>query len=364
LAFNDKDHLIDGQHRLAAIIMSGVTIWCMVTFGLPSKEEGCELTTMDCVDRGATRSVADQLTIQHGLKEGRLIAGMASQLASLCFGERTRRLSVGQTLEVYREFEHAIAYVIEHRSKEHGLKQLGILAGFAFALGTEERFWETRTPITDCLDAFVTGDGLEGKHAVGLLRLFATSEEAKLFTRSMSLGLAELTLRALFLTQSGAKVTKLEPGQEGVEQFRKLQETRIRKIAGIFKLPAKAAPAVKADKAPCAAPQEAKAADTGQNNSMPAPARPPLDKMIRAAERYFGCDRRILFNRRATDPVIVSSRNCALRAMEELGYGKAAIAVATGFDINALTEILTRFAQELKVNVRYSRKYTAFRNQF
>jgi hypothetical protein len=50
--------------------------------------------------------------------------------------------------------------------------------------------------------------------------------------------------------------------------------------------------------------------------------------------------------------------------MEELGYGKAAIAVATGFDINALTEILTRFAQELKVNVRYSRKYTAFRNQF
>src|SRR5258708_2556984 len=57
VAFNDRDELIDGQHRLHAIILSGRTVRMMVTFGLPSKIEGKEMTTMDCVDRGATRSV-------------------------------------------------------------------------------------------------------------------------------------------------------------------------------------------------------------------------------------------------------------------------------------------------------------------
>ena len=50
--------------------------------------------------------------------------------------------------------------------------------------------------------------------------------------------------------------------------------------------------------------------------------------------------------------------------MEELGHGKAAIAAALGIDINALTGILSTFAQELMVNSRTARKYTAFRNKF
>ena len=61
MAFNDKDELIDGQHRLHGIIKSGVPELTMVTFGLPSKIEGAEMTTMDAVDRGKPRSVADQL---------------------------------------------------------------------------------------------------------------------------------------------------------------------------------------------------------------------------------------------------------------------------------------------------------------
>jgi hypothetical protein len=64
IAFNDQDALIDGQHRLKAVIMSGVTVRTMVTFGLPSVIDGREMTTMDAVDRGRTRSVADQLKIQ------------------------------------------------------------------------------------------------------------------------------------------------------------------------------------------------------------------------------------------------------------------------------------------------------------
>jgi hypothetical protein len=110
--------------------------------------------------------------------------------------------------------------------------------------------------------------------------------------------------------------------------------------------------------------------DTVQKDSRPAsapaaaPARPTLEKIIKLAERHFGIGGIILLNRRANDEVVVSCRNCMLRAMEELGHGKAAIAAATGFDINDLTRWLAEFAQGLKVNVRLTKKYAAFKSKF
>jgi hypothetical protein len=108
LAFNDRDELIDGQHRLQAIVKSGCTVRMMVTFGLASVIDGKEMTTMDAVDRGRTRSVADQLKIQHGFKDGAITAAICTNLAAICSQERTRRLSVGQTLEIFRAFEGPI----------------------------------------------------------------------------------------------------------------------------------------------------------------------------------------------------------------------------------------------------------------
>ena len=55
VAFNDRDALIDGQHRLHAVIRSGKTVRMMVTFGLASVIPGKEVTTMDAVDRGRPR---------------------------------------------------------------------------------------------------------------------------------------------------------------------------------------------------------------------------------------------------------------------------------------------------------------------
>lgn len=236
LAFNDEDALIDGQHRLKAIVLSGVTVRMMVTFGLPSKIDGSEMTVMDCVDRGRTRSVADQLTIQHGFKYGSLTASICAALASLCCGERTRRLSVGQTLEVYRAFEKSVRLVIDGRSKLPGLKTAGVLAGFAFAHATLGK------PLEKLFERVNTGEGLEDNPTLQLLRKFLTSDEAKLFSRSLDRGLSELTLQALWLEHENRRVAKLELAQEGADWFRLQQSERVGKIAAIFKLPMKAEP--------------------------------------------------------------------------------------------------------------------------
>jgi hypothetical protein len=56
IAFSVSGKLIDGQHRLAAISLAGVTVPVMVTTGLPDD-------VFDAIDTGRTRSPAVALTI-------------------------------------------------------------------------------------------------------------------------------------------------------------------------------------------------------------------------------------------------------------------------------------------------------------
>lgn len=312
IAFNDLDQLIDGQHRLRAVVMSGVTVWMMVTFGLPSKIEGREMTTMDCVDRGRTRSVADQLVIQHGFKYGSLTASICAALASLCCGERTRRLSVGQTLEVFRAFEQGVQFVIEHRSKEHGLKTAGVLAGFAFALAVDGN------PVSHMFTALNSGEGLTP--TLKLLRDFLTSDEAKLFSRSLDRGLAELTLQAIHLVGEGREVTKLEMSLDGVNYYRAAQAKRVEKIAALFKLPPKAEPTRPEPK-----PEPSPAA------AAPAPApkvkRPSLDIILAVAEVHYKIAR-CIFLARGNDADQTEARTVIVALARGCGYTGEQIAPA------------------------------------
>ncbi len=234
IAFNDQDHLIDGQHRLAAIIMCGKTIKMMVTFGLPSAIDGTSMTTMDAVDRGRTRSVADQLKIQHGLKNGSAIAAITASIGSACYHKKTKRLSVGQTLEIYHEFRAAINFVIERRPKEHGLKMTGVLAAFSIAITAEPDKAGKRRRLFEDL---VTGDGLFEHTALDHLRSFLLSDDAKLLSRGTDRGVTELTLQAIHLHETTPSIRKLELDSAGLAHFRALQPERIAKVAAIFEIP-------------------------------------------------------------------------------------------------------------------------------
>jgi hypothetical protein len=238
LAFNDRDELIDGQHRLHAIVRAGVTIRMMVTFGLPAKIEGSEMTTMDAVDRGATRSVADQLKIQHNLGNASILAAICAQLGGLCFGQRTKRLSVGQTLDIYRAFQHPIDFVIANRSKEHGLKAAGVLAAFAFAMVTEQaKVGSKESAFSQWYLQLVSGKAIDAMSALARLRDFLVSDDAKLLNRGMDRGVSELVLEALRLQPVAGQVYQLASSPAGLSHFKALQPERVEKIAAIFRLP-------------------------------------------------------------------------------------------------------------------------------
>lgn len=304
IAFNDQDQLIDGQHRLKAVIKANVTVPMMVTFGLPSKIDGKEMTTMDAVDRGRTRSVADQLKIQHGMTNAGIIAAICGAMANLCFGERTRRLSVGHTLIIYKEFSQAVDWVVSHRSKHKGLKAAGVIAGFAFALASEGRFWEGKMTVIKMFESVMTGEKMKDGSAMSLLRKFLTSEESALFTPSLNRGLAELVLHAIYLDLQGAPVEKLDPpedGQEypGVIHFRELQKASADKIAAIFALP-------KLETKPAQAMEKA-------------PERPSLEKILSAVEGHLQISRAIITGRGAGDDIQLA-RSMVVNLGMSFGY--------------------------------------------
>lgn len=64
--------LLDGQHRLAAVVRSGITIKFLVIQGLP-------LDTQDTMDTGRRRTVGDQLAI-HGEAYSRNLAAIARRV--------------------------------------------------------------------------------------------------------------------------------------------------------------------------------------------------------------------------------------------------------------------------------------------
>ena len=226
IAFNDRDQLIDGQHRLLAVRASGVTIECQVTFGLPARTGDDPMTTMDAVDRGAPRTVGDQLKIQHGIREGRQVAILAATIAGICAGEKTRRVGVGQTLDVYHAWQKELDWVIAHRAKTKGLRQAGVLAGFAFALpalGEQGRSWYQA----------LNAQSPELPRALGELLNFLTSDEARLLARSSARGVAELTLQALWLDHH-RRPDQLAVVTAGADWFRAQQAERVAKIAKLF----------------------------------------------------------------------------------------------------------------------------------
>lgn len=227
IAFNRRDELVDGQHRLHAIIEANVTLWTLVTFGLPSGKLKHGMTVMDTVDRGRPRSVADQLKVQHGMKHGTVLAAICSSIASTIVGTRTTRMSVGQVLEIYQLWQPGIDHVIRFRPKTHGLKMAGVLAGFALAsmADAEALAWFTR---------LVTGQTVPDS-PLGQLQAFLCSDDAILLNRSADRGLIELVSPAIEHQLAGDASWTLARDPEAVQRILRAHPEGVTRVEKIFR---------------------------------------------------------------------------------------------------------------------------------
>lgn len=157
-----------------------------------------------------------------------------------------------ETLDVFRAYEAPIQWVMAMRSREVGLRTTGVMAAFAFAIATENNSPEAlgSSPISLMFEKLVSGNdpirrtsrkspckSWSADSPIARLRTFLTSDEAKLITRSLDRGLAELTLQAIYLEQKEKPIKKLEMALDGVNHFRKVQRDLVARIAALFELP-------------------------------------------------------------------------------------------------------------------------------
>lgn len=134
ICFDEDGNLLDGQHRLAAIILSRETIPLLVVRGMPKTfgDNGENKATQETIDGGKTRSVGDRLTLC-GIENAVLKTAIINSLINICTG-RTIKTSPGIILEVLKIYGFEINIILENRSQaERGLIYSPTLASFVFS---------------------------------------------------------------------------------------------------------------------------------------------------------------------------------------------------------------------------------------
>jgi hypothetical protein len=113
IRFDWNDRLIDGQHRLEAVVSSGVTMFTLVVRGLDPRVQ-------DVLDQGAKRSAADALIFNGASGVATIIAAAANVADAVETGRVSRygdavkaNLTNSEVLDWYsdnRDIEHAAVF--------------------------------------------------------------------------------------------------------------------------------------------------------------------------------------------------------------------------------------------------------------
>jgi len=137
IAIDTEGELVDGVHRLLAIIRSGVTVKMMITTGLPHIGQDASTLVFDVIDRGRERGVGQQLQLRHDMPNGNLSAAvlrgilwLASYSENIVLG----KFSVGSALRVADYYGSEVKYCLENRSRDYRVRNATVISAAAFAM--------------------------------------------------------------------------------------------------------------------------------------------------------------------------------------------------------------------------------------
>ncbi len=116
IAFNEYGELVDGQNRLAAIIMSGVGVWVWVARGVLHKD-------VMAVDRGSNRTASDQIHIVTDLNNVSTdtVAVARALIAGVSYSSMNRYLSDYAMAEVLVTYDDVLQRVCQQKYKRRGI---------------------------------------------------------------------------------------------------------------------------------------------------------------------------------------------------------------------------------------------------
>jgi hypothetical protein len=214
IAFNGNGTLVDGQHRLAAIVKAGKPIKMMVV-------EGVEGDANEFIDRGRARSFSDTLKMR-GVKYTTQVSAACRTILILDRGIMQPSDAERDAIFKSRVFSPSLTWLSEVCCVGMSGADPRKAAAYYGPLTWAHRYFPSEC---EAFNASVrTGDGLRAKSPELMLRDYLMRQHAA--PRSMrahSWDTAGKVLSCIALSISGKKVSKLIPGSKRNEQTQILQ---------------------------------------------------------------------------------------------------------------------------------------------
>lgn len=229
IAFDGGDHLLDGQHRLHAVIKSNATVTMLVTRGLAVRADDDEngLGVFDVMDRGRARSVGQLLHLYHGAKSGSRMAACCRLIVNMCCGAE-ETITVPMALEVLKHYRPGLEAIISFSESATSklLKASSVAAPLAFA-------WAVRREQAEAFAIQVyRGERLVSDDPAYVLRKSVDSHLDRPSIRGLSYRMktAQETAHAFKAFVEGRKIKKFPPKTQGMAWLVDLQQDTVQKI--------------------------------------------------------------------------------------------------------------------------------------
>ncbi|NBR72225.1 MAG: hypothetical protein EBT75_09065 [Proteobacteria bacterium] len=224
IAFDENDCLIDGQHRLMAIILSGIAICLLVTRGIAAEMvNGVRLYAIDTIDNGYKRQTGEQLALRHGVENANRVA--AATRAVLLWATGIPKNTTSVALEIL-----SIYPSIKKLSSGNKSKTLpgSVVGCFAVALRAFPELFDS------FVDPYITGANLKkGSPALLLRNLILNTPIGGGSATYRCINQCFYALKAAALHEDIKTVRNNESGSRFFAQNQKGIVRKIREAAGL-----------------------------------------------------------------------------------------------------------------------------------
>lgn len=128
IAFDQAGDLIDGQHRLHAIVLAGVPVQMLVTHNV-ARESFAD------IDGGRPRPVGTRLTLFHDITNGKRVAAVGAMIQKIESGykDSNQKVTVAEVLEVYGRHKAGVDWALEALGAGRLWGSAPLTAAMAFA---------------------------------------------------------------------------------------------------------------------------------------------------------------------------------------------------------------------------------------
>lgn len=226
IAFAEDGTLIDGQHRLAAVVQSGVSVQMLVTTGLPrSHQDGVSLDTIDVIDCGGLRTVGQQLSLAHGIQDANHVAAAIKMVAMICLPGKLYKLTTAQTLKILDEYSQHVEAVLNTKYSR-ALGRAGVYGTLVFCRPARTE------AVDDFISKYCTLEQIPQNSPISALRrkmLGVTGATSN----TQALDVARDTATAVMKHCEGQKMSLVRTCEDGLRYFRGLQKSRVKMVTDI-----------------------------------------------------------------------------------------------------------------------------------